>query len=139
MSNKSSFQRKDLYAGRDALAGAALAAVAAAALSLPTSVVFMAGVFGAVLGQFFARWRLKRNPDERHEEVLSAKSMLGFSLWALGCIGIGAGLAYMDGYPVGVLAKMVGAMAVLVAVAIASTMVAKRLAAPRGGNPQDKG
>ena len=65
--------------------------------------------------------------------------MLGFSLWALGCIGIGAGLAYMDGYPVGVLAKMVGAMAVLVAVAIASTMVAKRLAAPRGGNPQDKG
>ena len=99
----------------------------------------MTGVIGTVLGQLFARWRRRRNPDERHEEVLSAKSMLGFSLWALGCIGVGAGLLYMDGFPVGILAKMVGAMAVLVALAIASTMVAKRFDAPRGGNPQGKG
>lgn len=139
MPNKNSFQRQDLYAVRDAVVGAALAVAAAAALSLPTTLVAAAGVVGTVLGQLFARWRRKRNPDERHEEVLSAKSMLRFSLWALGCIGIGAGLAYMDGYPIGVLAKMVGSMAVLVAFAIASTMVAKRLAAPEGGNTQDKG
>ena len=139
MSNKNSFQRKDLHAVRDALTGAALAFAAAMALSQPFSILIMAGVIGTVLGQIFARWRRKRNPDERHEEVLSAKSMLGFSLWALGCIGIGIGLAYMDGFPLGILAKVVGTMAVLVVAAIASAMVAKRLEAPRGGNPQGKG
>lgn len=127
MPKDNSFRRKDLYAGRDALAGAALAVVLALALSQPIATAFLAGVVGVAIGQTFSRWRLKRKPSAQHEAPLTANSILGFTVWTLCCIGFGAGLAYVDGAPIALLAKMVGAMAVLVSAAIASTMIAKRL------------
>ena len=139
MPNDNSFRRKDLYAGRDALIGATLGVMAALALSQPISIAVTAGVIGTVVGQLFARWRLKRKPSEHHDEPLTTNSVLGFSLWVLCCIGLGAGFAYADGASIVVLAKMGGVMAALVAAAIASTMIAKRLAETKDGDPKRNG
>lgn len=127
MPNNNSFRRKDFYASRDALAGAALAIVLGLAFSQPPATLVMAGVIGVFVGQIFSRWRLKRNPSAQHEEPLAANSVFGFTVWTLCCIGLGAGLAYVGGVPIAGVAKGLGMMAVLVAAAIASTMIAKRL------------
>lgn len=132
MPNDNSLRRKDLYAGRDSLTGAALAVILALAFSQPTATLVMAGVIGVIVGQIFSRWRLKRNPSAQHEEPLAANSVFKFTVWALGCIGLGAGLAYVGGTPIEGLVKVLGAMAVLVAAAFASTMIAKRLEDERG-------
>ena len=128
MPNNNSFRRKDFYASRDALAGAALAIVLALAFSQPPATLVMAGVIGVFVGQIFSRWRLKRNPSAaQHEEPLAANSVFRLTVWTLCCIGLGAGLAYVGGVPIAGIAKSLGTMAVLAAAAIASTMIAKRL------------
>ena len=128
MPNNNSFRRKDFYASRDALAGAALAIVLALAFSQPPATLVMAGVIGVFVGQIFSRWRLKRNPSAaQHEEPLAANSVFRLTVWTLCCIGLGAGLAYVGGVPIAGIAKSPGTMAVLAAAAIASTMIAKRL------------
>ena len=85
MSNNSPLRRKDLYAGRDALTGAALCVAVALALSLPIPLTVTAGILGTVVGQFFARWWFRRKPSAKLEEPTKPNSMFGFTVWVMCC------------------------------------------------------
>lgn len=127
MSNRNSLYRKDLIAAVWSISFATFGLIVAVQFDASTLSLILFAALGIVVGQISARRWFKRHPSERQEEeLLGMDSVLKISVWAMTCIGIGLLLAYLDGKPVARIAASGGAMAVIVAAAFASSMIARR-------------
>ena len=137
MANGFHFDRDDVTASAAAISGAAFGIIGTLPFSNSLYLLAFVGIVGSVIGQLLARhWLRGKRSEQRNEGPFAINSIRGVSIWAASCIAFAALLGYFSGKPMGALAQGTGIMALLVATALATTLVAKQLQRQRRDGPK---